>query len=358
MPPKSHSSSSHSSSGRSYSGSRSSGSRSYSSSGFSRSPSPHSSSSHSSYSSSVYSAPARTKTVPNRPRKNQPSGFTPGQGARPAYHYARRHDYVFYPIAWTDSSTGTSYQAGYYDEDGNRYDSVAFKNGDSYDNVVCHCPYCEQDTILNLTSEQVASQSLQCPHCGGRMEIRSALDEETGKAVTAAQNAEVTAEKKKNKTLRWVIAVLALMLSFRMCTAEEKSPVQPEVLNNNTNVVQNNAAPTNPEVFGAVINLARQSDGSYAVISNSSAGSDKSLIWDADAESYYDAETECWLWYNNEVSPPIWQYWYEGISSDYGDYGWMEYDAAEQSWYIESSGNNWIKLPAKYDTAGLWHISS
>ena len=120
MPPRTHSSSSHSSYSRSsFSSSRSYSSRSSSSSSYSRPsrPSPHSSTSHSSrpsYSSSVQ----RPKTIPNRPRNNQPTGFRPVQGVRPAYHYARRHDYIFYPVAWVDQSTGTSYQAGYYDEDG------------------------------------------------------------------------------------------------------------------------------------------------------------------------------------------------------------------------------------------------
>ena len=123
------------------------------------------------------------------------------QGIRPAYHYARRHDYIFYPVAWVDQSTGTSYQAGYYDEDGKRYDSVAFKKGDNYENVVCHCPYCEQDTILNLTSEQVATQSLKCPNCNGQMVIQSALDEYTGTSESSSSEAdEVKNVKKKNST--------------------------------------------------------------------------------------------------------------------------------------------------------------
>ena len=45
---------------------------------------------------------------------------------------------------------------------------------------------------------------------------------------------------------------------------------------------------------------------------------------------------------------------YEGISSDYGDYGWMEHDS--EGWWIEASEGNWIPLPSSYDSSGLWYI--
>ena len=33
----------------------------------------------------------------------------------------------------------------------------------------------------------------------------------------------------------------------------------------------------------------------------------------------------------------------------------MEYDEAEQQWYIEEK-NGWSALPAQYDASRLWHI--
>ena len=76
-----------------------------------------------------------------------------------------------------------------------------------------------------------------------------------------------------------------------------------------------------------------------------------------DGEDWYDSVTQCWFWYNNEESPYQWQYWYEGISSDYGDYGWMEYDMDDNAWYVEASDNNWVHLPDNYDTSKLWHMN-
>ena len=51
-----------------------------------------------------------------------------------------------------------------------------------------------------------------------------------------------------------------------------------------------------------------------------------------------------------------WQYWYEGISSDFGDYGWMEWDKDEKEWYIEEYDGEWIILPEEYDRSRLWHV--
>ena len=70
---------------------------------------------------------------------------------------------------------------------------------------------------------------------------------------------------------------------------------------------------------------------------------------------YYDGETDCWFWYNEESN--AWQYWYEDISSDFGDYGWMEYDYSEDQWHIETGEDRWEPLPFEYDTSELWHFN-
>lgn len=83
---------------------------------------------------------------------------------------------------------------------------------------------------------------------------------------------------------------------------------------------------------------------------------DRTCEWNDDERGYVDDETGCIFWYNDEVDPPIWQYWYDGISSDYGDYGSMEYDEGEGCWYIETSYGNWEKVPDSCDTSNCWHI--
>ena len=82
----------------------------------------------------------------------------------------------------------------------------------------------------------------------------------------------------------------------------------------------------------------------------------RSCEWNDEYDCYYDKETDCYFWFNTTTQTHTWQYWYEGISSDYGDYGWMEWDSSENEWYIEVSKGNWEILPSTYDRSRLWHI--
>ena len=369
MPPSRHSSSSHSS--RSSSSSFRSSSRS-SGSSF-RSSSSHSSGSSSSRSSfsgggpSRHSSTSRTsapafgaaKSAPGpkdpgwRPRVNQPTGFVAATHTRPTYYYGKRHSYCYYPMDWVDAETGASYRKGYYDENGQRYDSVTFEEGGRYRNVVCHCPYCEQDTILDLSAGDVESHSLQCRNCGGTMEIVSELDTILNEAApngnTHVYNSEESLKNAfpgKKKRSKWTtIAIVLLSLGILRSIGDrllERSEPQIQQIS----VVEN--APVQSSVY-----LEKQDDGYHVVTDVLRA--DRILYYDREYDSYYDEESDCWLWYNTDVEPPVWQYWYEGISSDFGDYGWMEHD--ETGWYIEQSYGSWIPLPEKYDAASLWYIA-
>ena len=96
----------------------------------------------------------------------------------------------------------------------------------------------------------------------------------------------------------------------------------------------------------------RKLEGEAYGITNSDKEYDKKLVWSSQYDSYYDLDSDCYIWYNDRVK--IWQYWYQRIYSDYGDYGWMEH--YDDGWFIEASSNNWIALPEKYDTSSLWYI--
>ena len=82
----------------------------------------------------------------------------------------------------------------------------------------------------------------------------------------------------------------------------------------------------------------------------------RTIYWNSQYECFYDKPTDCYFFYNEDIDPTDWQYWYEGISSDYGDCGWMEWDSIKEKWYINTSGDEWIVLPQKYDTSRLWHF--
>ncbi|MCQ2516049.1 MAG: hypothetical protein MJ094_04220, partial [Saccharofermentans sp.] len=85
---------------------------------------------------------------------------------------------------------------------------------------------------------------------------------------------------------------------------------------------------------------------------------DREIYWNEEYDSYYDSVSDCYAWYNTDMEPNVWQYWYEDISSDFDeDYGWMEYELDEDQWYIEVGEDDWIALPARYDTSELWHMT-
>ena len=290
----------------------------------------------------------RRGPVSARPRVNQPTGFRGPGYSGPSYYYGRSHDYVFFPVGWIDEATGRSYEKGYYDENGQYYDTVAFENNGRYENVVCHCAYCDQDTIMNPSAEEISARRLQCPNCGAPMEIRSALDAYQISSPGFAAGTVRSGGKKR--ILPWILLIVVLILAglyaFGSYLLKKESAPSTEF-----QITAPDPAAADDDLFGDVIRLARSGDNVYTV---SDGASDKQLVWDADADSYYDKSSDCWLWYNTDVEPAVWQYWYEGISSDFGDYGWMEHD--EDGWFIEESYGNWIELPAEYDAGDLWYI--
>ena len=82
----------------------------------------------------------------------------------------------------------------------------------------------------------------------------------------------------------------------------------------------------------------------------------RTVYWNSQYDSFYDQPTDCYFYYNEDVDPADWQYYFEGVSSDYEDCGWMEWDSAKEKWYISPNGDDWEELPSKYDTTKLWHF--
>lgn len=518
MPPRGHSSSSHSSfhsSSHSSSSFRSSSSsfRSSSSSSF-KSPSSHSSSSRSSSRSSyggiaskaggsggagrsVGGAVDRQKmpsshSTTSRQSNPMPSqSYTPPRTVQhpapapkpeifhapyphnvshpPRYYYGRRHNYVYYPVSWMDTTSGTFYDSGYYDESGKYYNSVALQTNDKYENVTCKCAYCGAEQILTLDNSVGSTQELKCPNCGAQMEIKSELDELIEKRDEPVQvstlfnpeSSPVTASepsydrssydpefKDDGNKRAWRFAIIAVVLGLiiyagRYLASRPKDPttiqtdpgiqsvemVESDTVTITDTIVYDDATPgktytivgtvidkdsgealLDPEgnpytvykeftpdsrhgtilleisvsrqnlggknlvisetikegsinsanasgiqiVPGQPVYLELQGDGYHVV--NDPVRADRILYWDAAADSWYDRESDCWLWYNTDVEPAVWQYWYEGISSDYGDYGWMEHYS--DGWFIEASNGNWVSLPSIYGADGLWYIES
>lgn len=260
---------------------------------------------------------------------------------------------MYYPEPWIDQSTGVSYERGYYDENGQRYDSVSFAKNGRYENVLCHCPYCGQETLLNLEASAVAAQSLQCPHCGGPMEIRSELDD-LGVAAEGDSAQTRAAAKPRRRRWGWIVAgILLLLLALGRCGAQTMESNTYTAPDDSFQQLVPDDAVTDLSLFGDTLYLTQVGPNAFVLTADAQSG-DRVLEWDYMDESYYDEVSDCWLWYNTEVEPMVWQYWYEGVSSDFGDYGWMEHD--EDGWFIEASHGNWIPLPGTYDESDLWYI--
>ena len=82
---------------------------------------------------------------------------------------------------------------------------------------------------------------------------------------------------------------------------------------------------------------------------------ERSVPWNYEYETYYDKNTDCYFFKNYDLEPPIWQYWFEGVSTPYDEYGWMEYDFDENCWYIQTNAETWEKYTGSTD--GLWHMN-
>lgn len=289
-----------------------------------------------------------------RPRRNQPRRYPGSDLTRYVCHH---HDYVYYPVAW--ESEGTSYAAGYYDEDGNHYDSVLIKD----EQTICKCEYCGSSVKIKWEGGAMPN----CPNCGAPLSAQAT--DENGSQTGTEGTANTGGKKKPSKAkivLRILLAVFLLQFIWGLISVwnEEKAVGVQEVT-----TTGQDTEPAEPyPVDGG------DSDVEWAEPAEPyPAGGDSDAEWVEPEEvyvdalgrycplgsdgNYYDSETGTYFWFNTDVTPPQWQYWVEGISDDYGDYGWMEYDDAEQQWYIESE-DGWDVLPADYDAAALWHFEN
>lgn len=238
-----------------------------------------------------------------------------------------RHDYQYYPSRWYDESTGTQYEAGYYDENGQYYKNVAIRNGSEFETAL-NCEYCGTQIKLKWTEGAIPS----CPNCGASLKEvadNSVIEDKLQDQIVSAPSSNIG-----RRFLR-----IALTMLVCMCFL--------------------------PMMMFACMRKFASSKTSTGTAYEQEANSDDSIYidvlgrycyWDDEYECYYDEETDCYFVYADNVNPPEWQYWFEGVSSDYGDYGWMSYHYDEGLWYIETSNGHWEVLPSSYDASALWHV--
>ena len=284
------------------------------------------SSSHSSHSSHSYSSHSSSSSSGNRnyysqrSRTNQPRGYSSSKYGQMKLYTLKEHDYVYYPQDWSDND-GKFYKGGYYDEDGNYYRNVVAPGVQT----ILTCNYCNTTKICKYKNDEI----LECPNCGAPFMIDK-IDE---KGERNAGNIQ-----KDNLRLRFFFLIYPFLIGL-FCL----------------NVVCCNLSKYfDMNKNGITVRDEYYSSSRPETVYINEIGRTCSL----DGEDYYDADSKCWFWFNDEVSPAQWQYWYDGISSKYGDYGWMEYDDSEKIWYIETSEGNWEILDESFNTENLWHFEN
>lgn len=303
--------------------------------------------SHSSHSSRSTSRTSRSHSynpmLPDRARYNQPNGYPNAAGYLSTTHICRRHTYVYYDHDW--EYEGQSYQKGYYDENGEYYPNVAFKNSDNSYNIYLKCAYCGSQYTLKWTEGELP----KCESCGAIMDVADVPRDEI------YNGPDMVAGLGKNPaSIKYVIWLMISIIFFIQLIASVwiRSISSYDKMDSYTNTTVNNTS-----IWGATVYLKEIEPGRYTIC-DSDDDWDKYMYWDSSEDSYYDYTTGSYAWYNTKVSPNLWQYWFDDISGDYesAGYGWMEFEG--DTWYIETSYNSWDKVPESYDTSDLWHIDN
>ena len=259
-----------------------------------------------------------------RTRTSQPYGWNNAAHGAIKHFFCAAHDYDYYPEDWT-ASDGRSFEEGYYDENGRHYDNMVMIGG----TTMLKCSYCGNRMVYQWSEGTVPV----CDKCGAQFQIDITDKEEK---INGSRNndgfKEVMSKTPLIGKIAIIVFVMCLFLPFFVIGGV---------------------------LFMKLIPGGTQDGTRYRAesVKNSVYVEEIGRTCYLDGEDWYDSQTKCWFYYNDTVSPDQWQYWYEGISSDYGDYGWMEYDMGEGAWYIETDDGNWVHLPARYDTTNLWHMN-
>ncbi|MCR4584877.1 MAG: hypothetical protein K5686_04060 [Lachnospiraceae bacterium] len=240
------------------------------------------------------------------------------------------HDYVYYPHGWTNDQ-GVSYREGYYDENGQYYANMVAKGVQT--NLLC--TYCGNHMVYTWQEGMVPT----CDKCGGVFQID----------IQDAPQQQQSTRKQHGKIFAFIAAVYLLMI-LGSCTFKAAAFIW--ALTSDGKRDESYTERTTEAYDTGTASDAGQAAGTLP----------KSIYVEEigrkcypDGENMYDRVSDCWFWFNTELLPAQWQYWYEGISSDFGDYGWMEYDDEEGKWYVEVADGDWQELSG-YDTSNLWHF--
>lgn len=288
--------------------------------------------------------PDNKKTAQGSPkyiRRNQPICIPSDVEEKAIVLHCKNHDYLYVHRSWTVGQTGKAYHKGYYDEDGKYYDynAVAFKRPDGSYEARYVCEHCG----AQLETDWQEGFYPTCKNCGAEMEKTPVyIDELVDIRKLKSGEQKSDDDEKKWRFIDITTAIVASLVGIYIIgqaifSAIAQAPAEPE---------------TNLSIYGDEIYLNETSPQTYRICTGQD-DYEKHLTWDRKTKTYYDRESDCYLWYNTDVSPNLWQYWYDDIAGN-NYYGWMECQG--EDWYIEVSDTEWEKYEG--DTSGLWCIEN
>lgn len=265
--------------------------------------------------------------------------------------------------SWMDAATGVVYNKGYYDENGKYYgaDTVAFKKPDGSYEAHYECEYCGTELEANWKEGFYPA----CKNCGAEMKKTPVFVDEilnVGNAETSNNAYRSSGSGVHMPDTHFLVSFLLKLLvgiSAPIIMIVTMFSVMTKSMQSNYNDYSSSSEPvqfeeveTNLEIYGTDIYLDEISPNTYRICTETDEY-EKHITWDYGAQSYYDYDSNCYLWYNTDVSPNLWQYWYDDIAGD-SYYGWMECEGDD--WYIETSDTDWELYEG--DTSNLWHIEN
>lgn len=291
----------------------------------------------------------------------------------------RTHRYIYYPEFWMDQTTGKQYNRGYYDENGRYYDAseIAFRNPDGSYKAHFTCQYCGAEAEYMWREGQYPN----CNNCGAMMTKTPTYIDDVLEITRATIQPKQTFFSNMPSGLRAIFPFLMIwgiqfflgifisMIMFMVRMAGLIGSIFNGGINSdsyNSNYYDNydsysytsnnnyndggSSDVSNTDIFGTKIYLDEVDTNKY-VICESTDDYEKVLKWDYGVDCYYDSESDVYLWYNTDVAPNLWQYWYEDIAGS-DDYGWMECEDGD--WYIEIDDGDWVEYSG--NTGALWYI--
>lgn len=223
--------------------------------------------------------------------------------------------------------------------------------------VMYECPYCRGKVTAQPSPD--GRNLLTCPNCNGVLAESSAIAQpQTAQSFSqpqgymSAPDTGYSADRPAARRKRSSPLVKVLFLVFMICIIAAAVRIANSRMYEATHRTDHNENAYNDVNKEYSAPDSKESKDSIYV---NALG--RSVPWDSENEWYYDEDTDCYFFQNNDMDPPVWQYWFEGVSSNYGgDYGWMEWDYNENRWYVQQSENSWVPLPENEYTDRLWHM--